>query len=453
MNSLETALATLSSWVWGPPLLILLLGTGLYFTLRLGMLQMRGLPLALKLMFKKGDQPGDVSRFGALCTALAATIGTGNIVGVATAVKLGGPGALFWMWLAGFLGMATKYAECMLAVKYRRTDERGEQVGGPMYYIAEGTGLRWLAKLFALFTLLVACFGIGTFPQVNAIVDGARIAFALPNTLTMVALTALVAAVVIGGIRRIAQVATALVPTMAIGYVVACSVLLMLNWQAVPAAFALIFESAFNPVAAGGGFAGATVMMAIQFGIARGVFSNEAGLGSAPMAAAAAKTNSPVEQGLVSMTGPLFDTLIICTLTGLALVISGAWQGEAAGAAMTSAAFNGALSAFIGTKIITVALLFFAFTTILGWCYYGERAVLFLMGERGRYPYRVIFVGLVAIGGLLHLELIWLLADVVNGLMAVPNLIALLLLRREIIEDTRAYLAGVTLQALNAKTA
>ncbi|MBY6018206.1 alanine/glycine:cation symporter family protein [Ferrimonas balearica] len=442
MNSLENALATLSSWVWGPPLLILLLGTGLYFTINLGMLQLRGLPLSFKLMFQKSGSTGDVSRFSALCTALAATIGTGNIVGVATAVKLGGPGALFWMWLAGLLGMATKYAECMLAVKYRRTDDRGEQVGGPMYYIAHGTGLNWLAKLFALFTLLVAFFGIGTFPQVNAIVDGANIAFAIPNTLTMVALTVLVAAVVLGGIKRIATVATALVPTMAIGYVLACSALLLLNWEAVPGAFALIFESAFNPVAAGGGFAGATVMMAIQFGIARGVFSNEAGLGSAPMAAAAAKTESPVEQGLVSMMGPMLDTLIICTLTGLALVMSGAWQGDAAGAAMTSEAFNTALSSFIGTKIITVALLFFAFTTILGWCYYGERAVLFLVGERGRFPYRVVFVALVAVGGLLQLELIWLLADVVNGLMAVPNLIALLLLRKEILADTRAYLAA-----------
>ncbi|SHH76414.1 alanine/glycine:cation symporter family protein [Ferrimonas marina] len=443
MQAIESALSTLSSWVWGPPLLILLVGTGIYFTARLGFIQLLKLPLALRLMFRKEDSAGDVSRFAALCTALAATIGTGNIVGVATAVKLGGPGALFWMWMAGLFGMATKYAECMLAVKYRRTDARGEQVGGPMYYIAEGTGLRWLAKLFAVFTLLVAFFGIGTFPQVNAIVDGAQIAFAVPQWLTMTVLTLLVGAVVLGGVKRIAKVASALVPTMAIGYVLACLLLLGLNWQAVPAAFALVLESAFNPVAAGGGFAGATVMYAIQMGVARGVFSNEAGLGSAPMAAAAAKTRSPVEQGLVSMTGPLFDTLIICTLTGLALVMTGAWQGEAAGAAMTSSAFASGLSAFVGEKVVTVALLFFAFTTILGWCYYGERAVLFLAGERGRTPYRWVFVSLVAVGGLLHLELIWLLADVVNGLMAVPNLIALLLLRKEIISDTRDYLASL----------
>ncbi len=444
MPSIEVILTTLSSWVWGPPVLILLVGTGIYFTSQLGLMQIRRLPLALKLMFRKDDAQGDVSRFAALCTALAATIGTGNIVGVATAVKLGGPGALFWMWLAGFFGMATKYAECMLAVKYRETDANGEKSGGPMYYIAKGTGQMWLAKIFAVFAVMVAFFGIGTFPQVNAIVDGAEIALSIPRNFTMVLLTLLVAAVILGGVKRIAKVATALVPTMAIGYVIACLALVAMNWQAVPAAFALIFESAFNPVAAGGGFAGATVMYAIQMGIARGVFSNEAGLGSAPIAAAAAKTDSPVEQGLVSMTGPMFDTLIICTLTGLALIMTGAWQGDAAGAAMTSAAFSSGLSALVGSKVVTISLIFFAFTTILGWCYYGERAVLFLAGEKARLPYRYLFVALVAVGGLLHLELIWLLADVVNGLMAIPNLVALLMLRKEIIGDTRDYLAGLS---------
>ncbi|QIZ75641.1 alanine/glycine:cation symporter family protein [Ferrimonas lipolytica] len=448
MSSIESVLSTLASWVWGPPLLVLLVGTGIYFTVQLGGMQLLKLPLAFKLLFRRDDSAGDVSRFSALCTALAATIGTGNIVGVATAVKLGGPGALFWMWMAGLFGMATKYAECMLAVKYRRTDSRGEQVGGPMYYIADGIGKMWLAKIFAVFTLLVAFFGIGTFPQVNAIVDGAEIALSVPRNITMVVLTLLVAAVVLGGIKRIAKVATALVPTMAIGYTVACVALLAANADAIPAAIKLVIDSAFNPVAAGGGFAGATVMMAIQFGIARGVFSNEAGLGSAPMAAAAAKTKSPVEQGLVSMTGPLLDTLIICTLTGLALVITGAWQGDAAGAAMTSQAMSDGLSKLVGSKIITIALLFFAFTTILGWCYYGERAVLFLAGEKGRLPYRIVFVGLVAVGGLLQLNMIWLLADVVNGLMAVPNLIALLLLRKEIIGDTRAYFAAKQQQVM-----
>ncbi|WP_298445306.1 sodium:alanine symporter family protein [uncultured Ferrimonas sp.] len=442
MFTIESVLSTLSSWVWGPPLLLLLVGTGLYFTVQLGVMQLHRLPLALRLMFRRDDSAGDVSRFSALCTALAATIGTGNIVGVATAVKLGGPGALFWMWLAGLFGMATKYAECMLAVKYRRTDSRGEQVGGPMYYIADGLGKAWLAKVFAAFTLLVAFFGIGTFPQVNAIVDGAELALNVPRQLSMIILTVLVAAVVLGGIKRIARVATALVPTMAIGYIMVCSALVLTNADAVPAALGLILHSAFNPVAAGGGFAGATVMMAIQFGIARGVFSNEAGLGSAPMAAASAKTKSPVEQGLVSMTGPFFDTLIICSLTGLALVITGAWQGDAAGAAMTSQAMSDGLSTLVGSKVITIALLFFAFTTILGWCYYGERAVLFLAGEKYRLPYRMVFVALVAVGGLLQLDLIWLLADVVNGLMAIPNLIALLWLRHEIVADTRAYFAA-----------
>ncbi|BDY06178.1 sodium:alanine symporter family protein [Ferrimonas sp. YFM] len=439
MNELHTALSTLSSWVWGPPLLILLVGTGVYFTVKLKLMQVRRLPMAIGLMLKPRDAQGDISSFSALCTALAATIGTGNIVGVATAIKLGGPGALFWMWMAGFAGMATKYAECMLAVKYRRQDERGQQVGGPMYYILHGTGKAWLAKMFAFFTLGVAFFGIGTFPQVNAIVDGARIAFSVPDWLSMSLLAVLVAMVTLGGVRRIAAVATALVPSMALFYVVACVMLLGANWQAVPAAAALVVEAAFTPQAAGGGFAGATVMMAIQFGIARGVFSNESGLGSAPMAAAAARTNSPVEQGLVSMTGTFFDTIIICTLTGLALVVTGAWQGELAGAAMTSSAFTSGLSATVGQQVITLALLFFAFTTILGWNYYGERAVLFLWGERARLPYRWVFVALVAVGGLLQLDMIWLLADVVNGLMAVPNLIALLLLRKEVVGDTLAY--------------
>ncbi|TKB55479.1 alanine/glycine:cation symporter family protein [Ferrimonas aestuarii] len=439
MNNIEALLSTLSSWVWGPPLLILLVGTGAYYTYRLKFLQVRKLPLALKLMLKPNQAAGDISSFSALCTAMAATIGTGNIVGVATAIKLGGPGALFWMWMAGFAGMATKYAECMLAVKYRRQDEQGQQVGGPMYYILHGTGKAWLAKLFAVFTLGVAFFGIGTFPQVNAIVDGARIAFSVPDWVSMALVAILVALVTLGGVKRIAKVATALVPTMALFYVTACLLLLGLNFEAVPAAFALVIEAAFTPQAAGGGFAGATVMMAIQFGIARGVFSNESGLGSAPMAAAAAKTNSPVEQGLVSMTGTLFDTLIVCSLTGLALIVTGAWQGEFAGAAMTSSAFTSGLSATVGQQVITLALLFFAFTTILGWNYYGERAVLFLFGERGRMPYRWIFVALVAVGGLLQLNLIWTLADIVNGLMAIPNLVALLMLRKEVVGDTLAY--------------
>lgn len=431
------------SFVWGPPLLLLLVGTGIWLTCRLNLLQVLRLPLALRLIFKaKNDGQGDVSSFGALCTALAATVGTGNIVGVATAVKAGGPGAIFWMWMAAFFGMATKYAEGCLAVKFRSVDANGQISGGPMYYIEKGLGekFRPLAMLFALSGVLVAFFGIGTFPQVNAIIDACKLSLGMPNYLTGAIITIFVALVTIGGLKRISDVSSKVVPFMAFFYVIICLAVLAFNLDKIPAAVALILESAFTPTAAAGGFLGATVMMAIRNGVARGVFSNESGLGSAPIAAAAAKTKWPAEQGLISMTGTFIDTIIICTMTGLTLVVTGVWSGPLSGAAMTQAAFATNFPA-VGPILLTLGLVLFAFTTILGWNYYGERCCEYLLGVKFIKPYRYIFILLVASGAFLKLEAIWLLADIVNGLMAIPNLIALLLLTKVVVAETNKYLA------------
>lgn len=458
MNPFYHFLETVDNLVWGPPLLILLVGTGLYLTLRLGFIQLRHLPLALRYLFSgnaKGRGQGDVSSFAALCTALSATIGTGNIVGVATAIKLGGPGALFWMWLAALFGMATKYAECLLAVKYREVDANGQMIGGPMYYLEKGVGSKWLAKLFAIFALGVACFGIGTFPQTNAILDAAYLSFEVPRELAAVLLTLLVATVTLGGIQSIAKVASKVVPLMAGLYIVACLTVLTSQFDAVPAAIELVIQSAFTGHAATGGFVGAGIMLAIQSGIARGVFSNESGLGSAPMAAAAAKTESCVQQGLISMTGTFFDTIIICTMTGLTLVVTGAWQSDYAGAAMTTFAFASGLdSAYWGPLMVSIGLMFFAFTTILGWNYYGERCVTYLFGVKAILPYKLFFLVLIAGGAFLKLDMIWLIADIVNGLMAIPNLIGLLLLRQVIIGETRQYFEALKQsRAINTQTA
>ena len=440
--SLESILSSVNTFVWGPPLLILLSGTGLYLTVRLGFIQFFQLPLALSYLFKKeqgNNQKGDVSAFAALCTALSATIGTGNIVGVATAVQAGGPGAMFWMWLVALLGMATKYAECLLAVKYRVRDKQGFMAGGPMYYIERGLGLKWLAKLFAVFGVLVAFFGIGTFPQINAITHAMQDTFSVPVPLTAAVITLLVALIILGGVKRIAAVSSYIVPFMAILYVVVSLVILVLNADKVPAALALIVHSAFNPDAALGGALGFTVMKAIQSGVARGIFSNESGLGSAPIAAAAAQTKEPVRQGLISMTGTFLDTIIVCSMTGLVLVITGAWHAPMAGATVTNYAFAQGLGTNIGATIVTIGLLFFAFTTILGWCYYGERCFVYLVGIKGIKIYRTLFIILVGCGAFIHLDLIWLLADIVNGLMAFPNLIALVGLRHVVINETKDY--------------
>ena len=439
--TIESILSAIDSFIWGAPLLILLSGTGLYLTLRLGFIQIRYLPRALGYLFKKDKGgKGDVSSFAALCTALAATIGTGNIVGVATAVQAGGPGAIFWMWLVALLGMATKYAECLLAVKYRVRDKNGFMAGGPMYYIERGLGIKWLAKLFALFGVMVAFFGIGTFPQVNAITHAMQDTFNIPVLVTAIIVTLLVGLIILGGVKRIATASSLIVPFMAILYVTTSLVIILLNIEKVPDAISLIIYSAFDPQAALGGAVGFTVMKAIQSGVARGIFSNESGLGSAPIAAAAAQTREPVRQGLISMTGTFLDTIIVCTMTGIVLVLTGAWNNpELAGATVTNYAFAQGLGTSIGATIVTVGLLFFAFTTILGWCYYGERCFVYLVGIRGVKLYRLAYIVLVGLGSFLHLNLIWIIADIVNGLMAFPNLIALIGLRKVVIEETKDY--------------
>ncbi|MBC9786181.1 sodium:alanine symporter family protein [Heliobacterium chlorum] len=435
----------IDSLVWGPPLLVLLVGTGIFLTLRLGLLQVTKLPLALKLIFTaKNDGSGDVNSFGALCTALAATVGTGNIVGVATAIKAGGPGALFWMWLAAFFGMATKYAEGLLAVKYRSVDANGQISGGPMYYIVNGMGPKYrpLAIMFAASGVLVACLGIGTFPQVNSIVAACDTGLSIPVPVTAAVITILVAMITLGGLQSIAQVSEKIVPFMAILYIVSCTAVLVVFADQLPHAISQVIQEAFTGSAATGGFLGATVMMAVRNGIARGVFSNESGLGSAPIAAAAAKTKWPAEQGLISMTGTFIDTIIICTMTGLVLIVTNVWSGDAAGAAMTQKAFSAAFPQF-GTLLLTVGLALFAFTTILGWNYYGERCCEYLFGVKGIKPYRYIFILLVALGAFLKLDAIWLLADIVNGLMAIPNLIALLALSGVVVAETKRYIDAV----------
>lgn len=361
-------------------------------------------------------------------------------MGVATAIQAGGPGAMFWMWLVALLGMATKYAECLLAVKYRVRDKYGFMSGGPMYYIERGLGIKWLAKLFAIFGVLVAFFGIGTFPQINAITSAMQDTFSVPIEITATVITLLVALIILGGVKRIASVSSYVVPFMAILYVATSLIILLLNVDKVPMAIKLIVESAFNPSAALGGALGYTVMQAIQSGVARGIFSNESGLGSAPIAAAAAQTKEPARQGLISMTGTFLDTIIVCSMTGLVLVITGAWQSsDLAGATVTNYAFAQGTGSHIGATIVTIGLLFFAFTTILGWCYYGERCFVYLVGIKGIKIYRTIFIVLVASGAFIHLDLIWLLADIVNGLMAFPNLIALVGLRKVVIAETKDY--------------
>ena len=431
----------IDAFVWGPPLLVLLVGTGILLTFRLKLLQVFKLPQALGLIFSaKNDGSGDVNSFKALCTALAATVGTGNIVGVATAIKAGGPGALFWMWMAAFFGMATKYSECLLAVKYRTVDANGNISGGPMYYIENGLGKKYkpLAVMFAVFGVLCAYFGIGTFAQVNSIVEITQISAGIPVVYTGIALTVVVAAVTIGGLKSIATVAAKVVPAMALLYFLTTVGIMIVFADQVPAAIATVLNSAFTPTAAQGGFLGATVMLAMRSGVARGVFSNESGLGSAPIVAAAAKTKWAAEQGLVSMTGTFIDTIIICTLTGLSLVVSGVWCGPLNGAAMTESAFTLAFPGF-GSMLLLVGLVLFAFTTILGWNYYGERCVEYLMGVKAILPYRIIFICLIACGPFLKLEEIWVLADIVNGLMAIPNLIALIALSGVVVAETKAY--------------
>ena len=448
--NLEEVLKNIDGIVWGPPLLILLVGTGIYFTFKLNFIQMFKLPLAIKYLFLNDDDKsdneakGEVSSFAALCTALSATIGTGNIVGVATAIATGGPGALFWMWVAAFFGMATKYAEGVLAIKYREVDENGEMSGGPMYYIEKGVGNKFLANMFAFFGIAVALLGIGTFGQVNSISKAALISFNIPIWFTAIIITILVTLVTLGGIKRISNVAEKIVTTMAILYIIGALLVLICNFKAIPSAITLIIKSAFNPSAVLGGTTGITISLAIQMGIGRGVFSNEAGLGSAPIAAAAAKTKYPVKQGLISMTGTFIDTIIICTMTGLAIVLTGSFNSGLEGAAMTTFAFeNGLPFAIIGKYIVNIGLIFFAFTTIIGWNYYGERCIQYLIGIKGIKFYKIIFIALVGVGPFLSLNLVFIIADIVNGLMALPNLIGLIKLRNIVISETNNFFDNI----------
>lgn len=434
-------LSSLDSLVWGPPLLVLLVGTGIYLSSRLGLLQVFRLPKALKLIFKsEAKGKGDISSFAALATALAATIGTGNIVGVATAIKLGGPGALLWMWMAAFFGMATKYAEGVLAIKYRTTDANGEISGGPMHYIVNGMGKRWkpLAIAFSIFGVMVALFGSGTFTQVNSITDSLSNTVGWSPKIISIVLAVLVSIIIFGGIQSISKVAEKIVPFMAIIYILVTITILAFHCNQILPSIALVIKSAFTGKAATGGFAGATVITAIQAGIARGIFSNESGLGSAPIAAAAAKTDEPVEQGLVSMTGTFIDTIIICTLTGLSIIVTDGWSSNLNGAILTQSAFSSVFGNF-GVYALTFSLILFAFTTIIGWGYYGERCFEFLFGVKAIPVYRIIFIAMVALGGYISLETIWVIADIVNGLMAIPNLIALLALSPIIIKETKHY--------------
>ncbi|MBS5800811.1 MAG: alanine:cation symporter family protein, partial [Clostridiales bacterium] len=430
MEQITLFLGKVNDFAWGWPLLVLLLGTGLLLTVRLGLIQIVKLPKALKLIFTaKNHGDGDINSFGALCTALAATVGTGNIVGVATAIAAGGPGALFWMWIAAFIGMATKYAEGVLAIKYRTVDANGQMSGGPMYYILNGMGKKFkpLAVFFAFSGVLVALLGIGTFSQVNSITSSINSLTGLSPKIISIIVAALVGLIVIGGIKSISKVSSKIVPIMAILYLIACGVILAVNFEAIPSAFMTIISSAFTGHAAMGGFTGAVMKDAISKGVARGVFSNESGLGSAPIAAAAAKTHWPAEQGLISMTGTFIDSILICTLTGLTLVITGIWTTDTSAALMTQGAFSTVFGSF-GSATLSICLVLFAFTTILGWNYYGERCIEFLFGVKGIKPYRLVFILMVALGGFLQIQLVWTIADIVNALMAFPNLIALLAL-------------------------
>ena len=436
---------TIDDFVWGPPLLVLLVGTGIYLTIRLGLLQVLRLPKAFKLIFAEDKGEGDISSFAALATALAATVGTGNIVGVATAIKTGGPGALFWMWIAAFFGMATKYSEGLLAIKFRTLDDQGNVSGGPMYYITHGFSGKWqtiakpLAYFFAFAGVLVAWLGIGTFSQVNSITASLQNSFDWSPKIVSILLALITAAIIFGGIQSISKVSEKVVPFMAGLYILAALVVIFTNFNQLLPVLEMVFQSAFTGKAAVGGFAGATVMVAMRLGIARGVFSNESGLGSAPIAAAAAKTEEPVEQGLISMTGTFIDTIIICTLTGLAILVTGQWSGNLEGAPMTQAAFSSVFGTF-GEIALTLSLVLFAFTTILGWSYYGERCFEFIFKSTKFLPlYRLIFVVMVALGGYLTLDVVWKIADIVNGLMALPNLIALLVLSPIIFKETKSY--------------
>lgn len=444
LSQLEALVGEIGAFAWGPPMLIILVGTGFYLTIVLRGLQFRKMWYALWLALVKRkedtDEPGDITHFQALMTALSATVGTGNIAGVATAIAAGGPGALFWMWVTGLVGMATKYSEAVLAVKYRITDESGTMSGGPMYYISNGLGWKWLGFLFAVFAS-VAAFGIGNMVQSNSVADAVQATFHVPVWITGLALMVFTALVILGGIKSIGRVTGVIVPVMIIFYMAGALIVLLLNLTAIPAALWLVIEEAFTPTAASGGFAGASVMMAIRMGVARGVFSNESGLGSAPIAAAAAQTKHPVAQALVSMTQTFIDTIVVCTMTGLVLILTNTWNSGKTGAALSTFAFQSGYAG--GQYVVTIGLILFAFSTILGWSYYGEKSIEYIFGEKAVKPYRFIWVVFVGIGAVAKLDFVWSLSDTFNGLMAIPNLIGLLALSPVIVSETRNYLASI----------
>ncbi|WP_019339244.1 alanine/glycine:cation symporter family protein [Stutzerimonas stutzeri] len=445
MEFLQNLVNSVNGLVWGPPMLVLILGTGFFLMVMLKFMPLSHIGTGFGLIWRgrvKGDEEtGEISPFQALMTCLAATVGTGNIAGVATAIFLGGPGALFWMWCTALVGMATKYCEVVLAVHYREKDDRGEHVGGPMYAIKNGLHKRWLwlGGAFAIFGGL-AGFGIGNMVQVNSMALALEATFAVPLWITGLVTMLFVGMVILGGIKRIGAVAAALVPFMCVAYVIAGIVVLVVHAAELPRAFELIFTHAFSPIAATGGFAGAAVMAAIRFGVARGIFSNEAGLGTAGIAQAAGTTQSSVRSGLIGMMGTFIDTIIICSITGLAIICSGVWTGGESGAALSAAAFESAMPG-VGGALLTIALVVFAFTTILGWSYFGEKCWEFLVGTKAIWPFRVIWVLAVPFGAIAQLDFAWLLADTLNGLMAIPNLVALLLLSPVVVKLTKEYFA------------
>ncbi|MGB3210898.1 MAG: sodium:alanine symporter family protein [Desulforhopalus sp.] len=440
LNALDVVVGKIGAFAWGPPMLILLVGTGFWLTFALRGLQFRKLGHALYLALVKRkeetDQPGDITHFQALMTALSATVGTGNIAGVATAIAVGGPGALFWMWITGLVGMATKYAEAILAVKYRVVDENGEMSGGPMYYISKGLNMPWLGAVFAVFAS-IAAFGIGNMVQSNSVADAVEATYSVPHLVTGIVLMVCTAAVVLGGIKSIGRVTGVLVPIMIVFYVLGACYIIFTNIAEVPAALLFIVKQAFNPTAAVGGFAGASIMLAIRMGVARGVFSNESGLGSAPIAAAAAQTKNPATQALVSMTQTFIDTIVVCTMTGLVLILTGVWSNGETGAELTTMAFAAGMP--FGAHVVTIGIILFAYSTILGWCYYGEKSIEYLFGVKAVLPYRIVFVCFVGLGAVAKLSLVWNISDTLNGLMAIPNLIGLLFLTPVIVSETKRY--------------
>jgi AGCS family alanine or glycine:cation symporter len=442
-EKLIKTLSDISGLVWGLPLIALLLGTGIYLTIILRGLQFRALipSLYIALITRKdeGESEGDISHFQALMTALSATVGVGNIAGVATAIAAGGPGAMFWMWITGLFGMATKYSEAVLAIKYREVDKFGTMSGGPMYYISKGLGLKWLGALFAVFAS-IAAFGIGNMVQSNSVADAINSTFGVPHWISGLVMCIATGLVIIGGIKSIARAASVIVPVMIVFYMIGSFISIFAHWHNVPEAFRLIFYHAFTPTAAAGGFMGAAVQQTLRMGVARGIFSNESGLGSSPIAAAAARTRNPVRQALVSMTQTFIDTIVVCTFTGVVIIASGVWNSGETGAALSALAFEQGIPKQLGDNMVAISLASFAYSTIIGWCYYGEKAIEYLFKEPAVKPYRILFTAMVLVGATVELDLVWTFADIMNGLMAFPNLIGLLGLSKVVVEETKKYL-------------